>query len=215
MKTFPVSITSVLILFIISGCATTNPSRSQETISSVEAVEEQLNQIREQLNQTQQSLDSVTNADESNIEDAYNSYSDDVEALEEMKSELNNRAEAMREISDEYLTQWQNDARSYNNEELRSASERRRNDLRRTLDRVMENSGEVNRMLEEFISDTKEIESYLANDLTVNGVNAVAESQQNVERTEDEVTNAISRMQNSVTEIKQEMGTAREIGSSD
>lgn len=208
MKTPQIGIVFALILFLISGCATTNnPSRSEETVSAVEAVEEQLNQIRQQLDETQNSLESVTNADNSEIEDAYNAYSDNVEALVEMKSELNKRVENMRTTSNQYLSQWQSEAETYNNEDLRRSSERRRNELSRTLDRVMDNSGDVNRMLEEFISEAKEIESYLANDLTANGAEAVASSQRSVDRTQDKVKDSIGRMKSSVTEIKQEMGS--------
>lgn len=207
MKTSQIGITFLLILFLTSGCATTNnPNHSQETVSAVEAVEEQLDQIRKQLDETQNSLENVTNSDNSEIEDAYNSYSDNVEALIEMKSELNNRVENMRTTSNQYLSQWQSEAETYNNEDLRRSSERRRNELSRTLDRVMDNSGDVNRMLDEFISEAKEIDSYLANDLTSNGADAVASSQRNVDRTQDKVKDSISRMQSSVTEIKQEMG---------
>ncbi len=208
MKTSPITITLLLILFTISGCATTNPSRSQETISSVEAVEEQLKQIQEQLDETQNSLENVTNADESDIEGAYNSYSDNLEALVEMQDELNNRVEEMRTTSNEYMLQWQNEAKTYENDELRRASERRRDELRQNLEGVLDNSGEVNRMLEDYISEAREIESYLANDLTRNGANTVASTQRDVDRTEDKVANAISRMQNSVTTIKQEMGSS-------
>jgi methyl-accepting chemotaxis protein len=196
----------LIILFAISGCATTNTNRSQETASSLNDVEEQLSQLIEQIDQTENSLDNISNTNKSELEGAYDSFSDDVSETEEMKKELNNLIEEMRSNSNEYLSEWQNEAENFDNTQLRSGSENRREELREAFSKVRDNSGEVNRALETYISDLKEIKSYLDNDLTMDAVEAVYSLSQNMEESGDQVRQAINTMQRSISNAKEKMG---------
>lgn len=197
----------LLITFILSGCSSTETTRSEETSTSMNTVEEHLNQLSEQVNETENALDNVSNAtNDSEIQEAYNTFSDDVSRTIEMKEQLNNLVEEMRSTSRQYISEWQSQAESYDNDQLRRGSEERRQELSQAFNSVMDNSGDVSRTLETYISDIEEIESYLSNDLTVDAVQAVYSLTENVDQSGESVRQAINRMQSSLSEAQEKMG---------
>jgi methyl-accepting chemotaxis protein len=196
----------ILILIVLSGCATTEPTQSEQTRNSIEAVEEQLENISEQLDKISSSLQDVTNADKSELEDTYDSFSSNVERIVEMKNEFSNLSEELRINSNQFLAEWQKEGETYDSGQLRSASADRREKLNQTFNEVMDNSGEVNRTLGRYISQVEEIQSYLSNDLTTEGAEGVDPLRRKVETSGDDVRNAIYRMQRSITDTKEEMG---------
>lgn len=193
-------------LFILSGCATTNSNRSQETVSSLNATEQQLEQIETQVDQTDNALDNVANADESSIEEEYDALSSRLSELEELKNGLDEQVEEIRTVSSQYLSNWRVEGEAYNNENLRSSSQERREELSDQFEDVLDEGGNVKRILESYISETREIESYLSNDLTKNGARTVASTRESAKETGDEVRRAINRMQQSISAAKEEMG---------
>lgn len=207
MKTFSISTVLLIISFVLSGCATTNAPPSQQATSSLDAVQEQLNEITQQLGETENSLDNVTNASSGEIEDALNTFSDNASNVTEMRNELNERVEQMRAETKEYLSEWQSQAASYDNPQLRRGSEERRNEVNQALDDVVDDYGQVNRTLETYISDIEEIRSYLNNDPTTQGVEAVYSLSEEVDDTGEDLRQAISSMQRSISDAQQKMGS--------
>ncbi|PAU93659.1 hypothetical protein CK503_10935 [Aliifodinibius salipaludis] len=206
MKSLFIPTALLLILFVVSGCATSDTSRAQETESSLSNLEQKLSQLTEQIDKTENSLNNISNTNKSDLKEAYNSFSDNVSKTEEMKKELNTLIKEMRSNSNDYLSEWQNDAEDYDNTQLRSGSENRREELREAFSRVRDNSGKVNRMLETYISDINEIKSYLDNDLTMDAVEAVYSLSKNMEESGDEVRQAITTMQRSISTAQDKMG---------
>lgn len=203
MKTLSTILLSML--FILSGCATTN-TPSQETSSSLDTMQEHLDEILTQLDETENSLNDVTNADESTLEDAYESFTDDVSQTEDMKNDFEDLADDVRQNSSEYLTKWENEVNNYENNQLRRGSEQRLGEIRQALSSVRNNSGSVTRAMEDYLSDLNEIDSYLNNDLTISGVEAVYSLSQNMEDSGDNLRQEINTLQQSVTDAKEEMG---------
>lgn len=199
-------VTLSLSLFILSACATTNQNPAQGTISSMDDVEEKLNEISEQLAQTESALQDVSNASQENIEDAFNSFSENIDEVEDLREDLSDLVEEMNAEKEEYLSHWQSEANTYDSESLRSGSEDRRQEVSDAFNKVMEYNGELSRTINSYLSAASEIESYLRNDMTTRGVEAVYSLTQQVEDTGEEARQAINDMQKALEDAQREVG---------
>ena len=205
MKRLSIPLTLICGLLLLGGCATTESTRSGETLSSLERVDQQLGSISQQIERTQHSIDSLANAPEGNLKEAFGEFRDQVSELQGMHQDLNDQVEQMESESRAYLSGWQKASQSYSNEQLRSDSEQRREELSRDLTRVNEDNGEVNRALETYITELREIRSYLSNDLTQQGVDNVVSGEESA-RSAEEVRRAISQMQQSIVTARSNLG---------
>ncbi len=203
---------ALVVLFIASNCATTNPKQNEKAITSMDEVQELTDEMLTQLNEVESSLNSITtqNQDNPNLQEAFNSYQEDVEAIVSMRSEYEELSEEMISESNEYLAQWQKEETSYRNPELRQASEQRRRDLNSDIDRINEDTGELSRRLNEYIRDAEEIESYLSKDLTQKGISAVTSLGEDVESNGQDVRSAINNLQSSISSMKTNLGRGQD-----
>lgn len=206
MKTSTTTIALVLIAFVFAGCASSeNTTRSQQTINKLNAVGSHLNNILKQVNTTENSLGSLSNASGSELEDAYDDFRGNISTLSNMQEELNSRLQEMQNTSSAYLTAWRQESESYNNSNLQSKSEERRQELSESFNELMDNGSNVNRELESYISSLREVSSYLSNDLTPQGAEAATNSEEYGESA-NEVRDAIEEMQQSMAETRENMG---------
>lgn len=202
--------TAILALFILSGCASSNPERSeqsQEVISTLNTAQEQLNRLASQLDETEMSLENISNLNDSNVEEEYNSFSNHLSTLSDVKDEFNDIMDELRSNTNDYISNLQDEARGFDNEQLRRSSEDRRQELNEVFNEILTNGGDTSRMLEKYISDANEIETYLSSDLSSRGAQSVSSSRESVMDTGEELRETIYRMQQSIAQAKQEMGS--------
>lgn len=209
MKTTVIGAIILPSLIFLTGCATISPSsntkRAEKTTESMEVVEKDINRISVQLSATEASIDNLLNANESEIEDAFEIYQENVDKVVNLKTNLGKHTDNMRSNGNEYFTQWQSEGETYESPELRDVSTQRREELSRTFSQITESSGRINRELQAYVNHAKEIESYLENDLTPKGIKAVTPLTQSVIADGKKLKSAINSMQNSIAATKPEM----------
>jgi hypothetical protein len=79
----------------------------------------------------------------------------------------------MKENSKDYFSEWAKDGDTYTNPQLRELSEERRTKLAGIYAQVPAASAGVKETYLAYMTDLKEIQKYLSNDLTPNGVTSV------------------------------------------
>ncbi|MFO7605450.1 MAG: DUF2959 family protein [Desulfurivibrionaceae bacterium] len=164
---------TVLLLCVITylpGCATTGMERATKTTETTQKVETDYRETSLQIVATNASLRKLVLAPQTDIKEAYDDYAKDVNKMEKLSERLNKHTEKMQSQREEYFAEWDS---SYTNPRIQTLSEQRRNELRQTYAKIPEASIGVKGTLNSYLTDIRDIQTYLSNDLSPQGIESI------------------------------------------
>jgi chromosome segregation ATPase len=157
----------------LGGCATTGMDRSEKTSSSIQDLENEIRKIDLQIDATSQSLDALVIPGNPDLKKSFNSYSDNLNKLDDDGKRVIKRMDEMKEHSKEYFAEWEKQGVNYKNPEISQLSAERRMKLTEIYSRVPAAGAGIKSSYMASLSTLKEIRSYLSNDLTPKGVETI------------------------------------------
>jgi len=93
----------------------------------------------------------------------------------------------------------------YDNPDIQKRSDERRETLGNTYDKIAENNIGVKEAFRTYVSDINEIERFLSNDLTRDGINSISTISDNVVENGDHLRNELQNLQSAIEEARREM----------
>lgn len=199
--------TALLIIaaFGITGCATTGMQRSEDTRTTMETMDNDIQEASRQLNATGASLDVLMMPGQTDIKKAFDEYSNNVEKMVTMEKKFAKHAEEMKARGIDYFEEWKKEGTAYNNPEIQRLSDERRAALGEIYDKIAENSIGVETAFKAYISDVKEIQTFLSTDLTTKGIAAIDPTSKKVVRNGNSLHYAIQNVQTAIQNARAEM----------
>lgn len=178
MKTRNHSLAFLTMLMIgaaafLGGCATTGMDRSVKTSISIQEVSNEIEKMDAQLVTTAASLDILLMPGQPDVKKSFEDYSGNVVKLEKEGNRVLKRMEEMKSQSIEYFAEWEKQGSAYSNPRIRELSEERRLKLAATYAKVPAAGAGVKVSYLAYLSDLKEIQIYLSNDLTPQGIETI------------------------------------------
>ena len=168
---------ALLPLIFLGGCAhftkTTGMERSEKTSNTMQTVQKDYQQALVQIDATNASLDALLNAQPDGLKPAFASYSDNVAKMDDKGKVLMKHNEKMKVQGQNYFDEWRKEGNKYTNPEIQKLSEERRAHLTEAFDRIASSGAGVTGSLTAYLSNIKQIQTYLSNDLTPNGMRAI------------------------------------------
>ena len=157
----------------LSGCATTGMDRSAKTSNSIQEVDTEIRKMIVQIDLTGSSLDSLVIAGQPDLKKSFDTYSDNLVKLDKEGKRVLKRTEEMKTNSKEYFAEWEKQGDAFTNPQIRELSEERRSELARIYARVPEAGAGIKGAYHAYLTDLKEIQLFLSNDLTPKGIEAI------------------------------------------
>ena len=157
-------------LTTLTACSTTGNQRSADTGSTMRSVEHDIKLAVAQVDVTAASLEELVRPGQSDVKKAFKKYSKDVDKMDDLGKTMFKHADRMSVQGKEYFDEWRTQGNTYKNPEIQALSEQRRADLNVSFARISEASVGVKGAFKLYLSDIKEIQTYLSNDLTPKGV---------------------------------------------
>ncbi len=158
----------------ISGCASTGMQRSQEVRTTMQTMDNEIKLIVVQLDATGASLQELIKPGQADVKKAFELYTDNVTKLAEKESNFSRHADEMAARGKEYFKEWKKAGNKYENPGIQELSEERRAAFGEIYGRIAQNSLGAKSAFKAYVSDAKEVQRYLSNDLTTNGIAAIA-----------------------------------------
>ena len=158
----------------LGGCATTGMDRSVKTSNSIQEVDSEIRKMVVQIDVTGAALDSLVISGNPNLRKSFDSYSDNLAKLDGEGKRVFKRVDEMKSRSTQYFAEWEKQGDAYTNPEIRELSEERRNKLAKIYAQVPEAGAGIKGAYLDYLTNLKEIQKYLSNDLTPKGVDAIA-----------------------------------------
>lgn len=170
---FTMLLLGIAAFLFLGGCATTGMDRSVKTSNSIKEVESDIRKLNVQIDATATSLDSLVNTGQPDLKKAFNTYSDAVAELDSQGKKVLKHMDEMKSRSTEYFAEWEKQGETYTNPQIRELSDERRNKLAEIYARVPAAGSGIKRAYLAYLVDLKEIQTYLSNDLTPDGITAI------------------------------------------
>jgi hypothetical protein len=170
----PFALAALAAALSLSACTTTGMQRSAKTGTSMETVERDIRAAVTQVDATDASLDEVVKPGQQDVKKAFKKYTADVRKMESQGKTLFEHADRMSAQGKEYFEDWRTQGNTYVNPQIQALSEQRRADLSAVFGKISDASVGVKGAFKAYLSDIQEIQSYLSNDLTPKGVEALA-----------------------------------------
>ena len=157
----------------LGGCATTGMDRSIKTSNSIKEVDIEIRKMIVQIDVTGASLDALVIPGQANMKKPFDSYTDNLAKLDKEGKKVLKRVEEMKSNSTEYFDEWEKQGDTFTNPEIRELSEERRIKLAGIYARVPAAGAGIKGSYHAYLTDLKEIQKYLSNDLTPKGIEGI------------------------------------------
>ena len=187
---------------LLTGCATTGMDRATKTTNLMQTVEADYRQASSQIDITRASLEDLIKPTQTDVKKAQGVYTDNVVKMEKLGKRLETHTDNMRTRGNDYFMEWES---SYTNPEIRELSERRRIEMREVYAKIPEASIGVKGALKSYLTDIREIQKYLANDLTPQGIAAINPIAQRALADGENVKETIKPVLSAIDQVKFEM----------
>jgi hypothetical protein len=197
----------MLIVTVIglAGCDSTGRQRSREATTTMQTMENDIKSVAVQLDATGASLDELMRPGQSDVKKAFNLYTDNVSKIEKMEKDFAKHADEMKARGKDYFEEWQKEGDKYKNPQIQELSDQRRIELGEIYGKIAENSIGVRDAFKAYVSDAKEIQNYLSNDLTSKGIEAIAATARKVVDNGENLRLAIKNVQTAIEKARAEM----------
>jgi hypothetical protein len=173
LRKSPFALPTVFLLLctaaLMGGCATTGMDRSQKTSNSIQEVDSEMRKLIVQIDATGASLDTLMLAQQ-NLKKPFTVYSDNVVKLDHEGKKTLKRMDEMKARSKDYFTEWEKQGDTYTNPQIRELSDERRARLANIYAQVPAANIGVKGAYTAYLTDLKELQMFLSNDLTPTGI---------------------------------------------
>ncbi len=212
LKNYPVAFMSMILLgmlTVLGGCATTGMERSTATVNSIDDVDAEIRKMITNVDVTAASLDSLIKSESAGLKRSFDSYSDNLAKLDAQGKLVLKRVAEMRSNSKEYFAEWEKQGDTYTNPKIRQLSEERRTKLAEIYTQVPIAGAGIEESYQSYLTNLKEIHRYLSNDLTSNGVSAIAPVTQTTYRDLERLKESLKPLIRALDDIKTELYSAK------
>lgn len=189
----------------LGGCASTGMKRSEKTSNSIKHVDTEAREFMVQIDATSTSLNSLVTGSTSNPKKHFETYTKDVAKFEKDGKQVVKRLDEMKLSSREYFEEWAKEGDNFTNQEIRELSEERRSKLAGIYAQVPTANSGVKGSYNAALTSLKELQKYLSNDLTPQGIDGAKPIAQKSIQDLDQLKESLKPVINSLDEIKGEL----------
>jgi hypothetical protein len=196
----------IVVVLIVAGCAsTTGMQRSEKATTTMQTMDDDIKLVVVQLDATGASLAELMRPGQSDVKKSFELYTTNVTKIEKMEKDFAKHAKEMKTRGENYFAEWQKKGDKYENPEIQALSEQRRIELGKIYGKIAENSVGMDEAFKAYVSDLKEIQSFLSNDLTSKGIEAIAPISRKTVIDGNRLKREINKLQTSIEEARSEM----------
>jgi len=187
-----------------AGCAT-QIKRSEGAVVSLTKLTAEIGNADKQLHTTSASLQQVVAQKDGNLKAAYAKFVDEVGNLDSARERVKSIVEDMTARSNEYYKVWEEEIDQLASAELKARAQERRTQAVEKFGKIKTAGESLRATFLPFFQELKDIERYLASDLTSGGVKAITEvitkAEKDGQTTSEKAGTLITEIQSALAEL--------------
>ncbi len=159
--------------WLLTGCGTTSGyKQADKTGAGIADFRDEIVKGKKAIDDTMKALGQIAVSANTDPRKPFEQYSKCVKNLESTAANIRKRAEEMKARGQAYFTQWAQQLAQVQNPEIRKLAEERKTKLQETFQSVRKYTEPLKAQFDPWMSDLKDLQKYLGNDLTIAGVDA-------------------------------------------
>lgn len=166
-------ITVAALAAALAGCASHNYEQGAKTGANLTAAADKIAAGNGKIDATLASLNDLVGNPQGDLSAKYGKFSDNVNDLQSTASSVDDRVNDMQGNSDKYFKAWDEQLAKINNEDIKSRSSQRKQEVMSKFNDIKTSYGQAKEAFKPFMSDLKDIQTALGTDLTVGGVSSI------------------------------------------
>ncbi len=189
------------VLSLVAGCSSTGQAieRTGRTVNNAAALKQDVLDAQQQMDVTMAALTSVVDAgSEGSLQERFKSFESQLDRLDQRADRVRSRRTDLQKRGNEYLTAWTEQAEKMQSEAMKERAAQRRAKLEAALRRISAEFDALAGAFEPLRSDLEDIKTFLANELTINGVKEakpfVTEAREDAGLVKQRVTEALQQI---------------------
>lgn len=192
-------------VFVLSTCSTTGMQRSEKVQTSMQTVDNDIKLVIVRLDAIGNSLDELVKPGQADKRRAFDVFSENVSGLKKMQENFSKHAAEMESDSKTYFTEWDKESEKYDNTDIQARSDERRRELALTHDKITQSNVGVKEAFVTYVSDVNEIEQFISNDLTSDGLDAITRISTKVVANGARLKSELSQLQTAIEGAREKM----------
>ncbi len=158
---------------LLVGCGTTSGyKQADKTGEGIADFRTEILNGKKAIDQTMLALDQVATSAATDPRKAFEQYSKSIGNLQSAADKIRKRSADMQEQGKAYFAQWEQQLAQVKNPEIQQLAKERKAKLNEAFDNIRSVAEPLKTKFDPWMSDLKDLQTYLSNDLTVNGVDA-------------------------------------------
>ena len=195
----------VAAILILVACATSSMDRSAKATASMRTVDSDIRLALLQVDATNASLEDLIKPDQTDVKKSFDRFSEQAAKMEHQGQLLVKHTDEMSARRLEYFSEWEKQGNTYANPEIRELSEQRRADLSAIFAEIPAASVGIKGAFHTYLSDIKEIQKFLKNDLTPKGITSITSTSQKSIQDGDNLKEAVKPVVSAIERARTEM----------
>lgn len=195
----------IATVFAVAACSTTGMQRSEEVQSTMRTVDNDIKKIVVQLDAIGASLDELTKPGQADMKKAFDLFSDNASKIKEMQQDFAKHSSEMEASGKAYFNEWDSEQQNYDNPDIQRKSNERREALGATYDKIALNNIGVKEAFKTYVSDINEIQRFLSNDLTSDGMDSITSTANKVVSNGTHLKDELQNLQAAIEDARAEM----------
>jgi predicted nucleic acid-binding Zn-ribbon protein len=172
-----VALATTGVAIVLNGCASSSGYKgADKTGAGIAGFRDEIVNGKQAIDATMKSLGEIAASASTDPRKAFEQYKKDLAALDSTAAKIRKRAQGMQEQGQAYFAQWQKELSQVNNPDIRKLAEQRKAKLQEAFDQISKTTQPLKEKFDPWMTDLKDIQTYLGNDLTVAGVDAAKKS---------------------------------------
>jgi hypothetical protein len=157
----------------LTGCGTTSGyKQADKTGAGIAEFRDEIVKGKNAIDATMTSLSGIAASANTDPRKPFEQYAKDVANLESIAVKIRKRSQDMQQQGQAYFKQWEQQMAEVNNPEIRNLAQQRKAKLQETFESIRKYTEPLKAQFDPWMSNLKDLQKYLGNDLTVAGVDA-------------------------------------------
>ena len=172
MKLIALVTTTLATAALFTGCATSGYQQADKTGAGIASFREEIAKAKLAVDDTVKSLGQVAVTANTNPRDAFKQYSRSLANLEATADKAKKRSAEVKAQGQTYFANWEKELAQLNNPEIKNLAVQQKAKLQAAFDSIRKVAEPLKTQFDPWLSDLKDLQKYLSNDLTISGVDA-------------------------------------------
>ena len=165
-KIFRAPLALALVSALAAGCSTSQPERSQRTLTDLQHLSKLLIAGEEQITTLNKALLAISKAKATDMRDVYTAFNFEFQRTQKLAAKVSEQVEDLRGNAEIYFDTWKKQANRLGNADLKNMSLERQRLVQQDFVNVMTAVNAMSGLGKQYGADLTDLQTFLGNDLT-------------------------------------------------